>query len=297
MHKIAMIRDGADAVSLNEETRMSFEMLARNVFRKYAALFPEKQALPFTLKVSAIEAIYNQLNQQVRQADVTEIILELQSIVNACVIVDDRVSANDDVYMDLSKLDFAKLRQAYEKTPRKNELTFNLQQAIERKMEQMLKENPLRISFYERYKEIVDEYNKGKSMEDTLQAFQNLIEFFAQLSEEEQRVIRENLRNQESLAIFDLLVDGKELSDAEVKMVKEVAIKTLTALKSELLNINKWRESRQIQAQVKGKIYTELLYLPQEKYSDEEVGTRTSNVYQHIYTNYYGGGKSVYLQK
>lgn len=292
-----MIRDGADAVSLNEETRMSFEMLARNVFRKYAALFPEKQALPFTLKVSAIEAIYNQLNQQVRQADVTEIILELQSIVNACVIVDDRVSANDDVYMDLSKLDFAKLRQAYEKTPRKNELTFNLQQAIERKMEQMLKENPLRISFYERYKEIVDEYNKGKSMEDTLQAFQNLIEFFAQLSEEEQRVIRENLRNQESLAIFDLLVDGKELSDAEVKMVKEVAIKTLTALKSELLNINKWRESRQIQAQVKGKIYTELLYLPQEKYSDEEVGTRTSNVYQHIYTNYYGGGKSVYLQK
>jgi len=36
------------------------------------------------------------------------------------------------------------------------------------------------------------------------------------------------------------------------------------------------------------------LYLPQNFYSDVEVGIKTANVYQHIYTNYYGGGNSVY---
>jgi len=294
MQKIAMIRNGADAVSLNEESRMSFEMLARNVFRKYAALFPEKQAHQFTTTVNAIEAIYNQLNQQVRGADVTEIIMQLQNIVNESVNLQSVVSEEGEVYMDLSKLDFEKLRKAYEKTPRKNQLTFDLQQAVERKLEQMMKENPLRTGFYERYQEIVEEYNNGKSQEDTFKAYEKLISFVSQLSDEEQRAVRENLGNQESLAIFDLLVQDKELLDTEVKEVKKVAMQTLNALKTELLNISKWRDSRQIQAQVKGKIYDELLYLPQEKYTDQEVEVKTSNVYQHIYTNYYGVGRSVY---
>ena len=66
---------------------------------------------------------------------------------------------------------------------------------------------------------------------------------------------------------------------------------------SEKLKIDNWRESRQIKAQVKSTIYDNLLYLPQDYYSDEEVGIKTANVYQHIYTNYYGNNMSVYNQK
>lgn len=40
-------------------------------------------------------------------------------------------------------------------------------------------------------------------------------------------------------------------------------------------------------------IYDSLLYLPEELYRDEEVGLKTANVYQHIYSSYYGGGNSV----
>ena len=31
-------------------------------------------------------------------------------------------------------------------------------------------------------------------------------------------------------------------------------------------------------------------------YSDEEVSLKTMSVYQHIYSSYFGGGKSVYQQ-
>jgi type I restriction enzyme R subunit len=296
MSKIAKIKDATDCVCLNETTRTTFEMMARNVFRKYKALFPSEKLKKHVTDFNAIEAVYTALNQNVKSADVTKIIMDLQSIVSDSVVIQNKEVNEDDedVYVDLSSLDFDKLRAAFAKTPRKNTLVFNLQDAIEQRLEQMLKENPLRIQFYERYKEIIDEYNRGKSLEDTIKTFDKLSGFIKDLSVEEQRVVRENLKDQETLAIFDLLKEGKELSDKELKDVKKVAAQTLETLKAEKLKIDNWRESRQIKAQVKSTIYDNLLYLPQEFYTDEEVGVKTANVYQHIYTNYYGGGKSVY---
>jgi len=297
MSKIAKIKQATDCVCLNETTRTTFEMMARNVFRKYKALFPSEVLKPHVTSFNAIEAIYSALNQNVKAADVTQIIMDLQAIVSDSVVIRDELvnePYEGETYVDLSSLDFDKLRAAFAKTTRKNTLVFNLQEAIEQRLEQMMKENPLRIDFYERYKEIIEEYNKGKSLEDTIKTFENLTKFIENLSFEEQRVVRENLGDQETLAIFDLLKEGKELTPKELKEVKKVAAKTLEKLKAEKLKIEKWRDSRQIKAQVKSMIYDHLLYLPQEAYTDEEVGIKTANVYQHIFTNYYGAGKSVY---
>jgi type I restriction enzyme R subunit len=106
--------------------------------------------------------------------------------------------------------------------------------------------------------------------------------------------MRENLNDQETLAIFDLLREGKELEGKELKQVKKVAQETLEKLKAEKLKIDRWREKREVTAQVKSEIYNQLLWLPQEAYTDEEVSLKTVSVYQHIYSNYYGGGNSVY---
>ena len=299
MSKIAKIKQATDAVCLNETTRTTFETMARNVFRKYKALFPSEKLKKHVKDFNAIEAIYTALNQNVKGADVTRIIMDLQAIVSESVTIQDNIVKEEekDVYVDLASLDFDKLREAFAKTPRKNTLVFNLQEAVEQRLEQMLKENPLRIEFYDRYKKIIEEYNKGKSLEDTMKTFDNLSTFINDLSFEEQRVVRENLKDQETLAIFDLLKEGKELAAKEIKEVKKVAAKTLKTLKEEKLKIDNWRESRQIKAQVKSVIYDNLLYLPQEQYSDEEVGVKTANVYQHIFTNYYGNGKNVYNQR
>lgn len=295
MSKIAKLKDATDCICLNETTRTTFEMMARNVFRKYKAMFPSDVLKPHIRDFNAIEAIYTALNQNVKSADVTQIIMELQAIVSESIEIQDaELNEEEEVYVDLSSLDFDKLRAAFAKTPRKNTLVFNLQNAIEQRLQQMLQENPLRIEFYERYKEIVDEYNKGKSLEDTVKTFDNLNEYIKSLSFEEQRAVRENLKDQETLAIFDLLKEGKELTPKQLKDVKKVAAKTLETLKAEKLDKENWRESRQIKAQVKSTIYDHLLYLPQDSYSDEEVGIKTANVYQHIYTNYYGNNQSVY---
>ncbi|AWI25796.1 type I restriction endonuclease subunit R [Flavobacterium pallidum] len=294
MEKIANIREAIDCVCLNGTTRTKFEVMARDVFRKYHALYPEKQVKAFVREFNAIEAVYQQLNQKVKSADVTSIIMELQQIVNESVFIEpDLTSEPDGIYIDLSKLDFDKLKAAFAKTQRKNKLLYDLQEAVEMKLEQMLKENPLRLEFYDRYQEIIKEYNKGKSLEDTMSAFGNLTKFIQDLTFEEARAFREEL-DQESLAIFDLLMSGKELSVKEIKEVKKVSMDLIIKLKAEKLRIERWRESRQLMAQVKTIIFDSLQWLPQNSYSDTDVGEKTINVYQHIYSSYPGGMNSVY---
>ena len=96
------------------------------------------------------------------------------------------------------------------------------------------------------------------------------------------------------MAIFDLLTEGKELSKKDIKEVKKVAKKTLDVLKAEKLNIERWRESREVIAQIKIVIHDNLLWLPQESYSDEDVDTKAIDIYQHIFASYRGGNDSIY---
>lgn len=295
MEKIARLKEAADCICLNETTRATFEVMARAVFRKYKALFPEEQIKPYIKDFNAIEAIYNLLNQNVKTADVTDIIMSLQAIVSDSVsIKDNELSDTEGVYIDLSKFDFEKLKAAFAKTPRKNKLVYDVQKIVDQKIQQMMKENPLRLEFYNRYQDIIRDYNKGKDLEDTVRAFEKLNDFIKDLTEEENRAMRENLADQETLAVFDLLAAGKDLTERDRKSVKKIARKTLDKLKTEKLKVDRWREKREITAQVRNLIHDNLLYLPQEIYTDKDVEVKTVDVYQHIYSNYYGGGRSVY---
>ena len=294
MNRIALIRDGADAVCLNETSRTTFEMLARNVFRKYKALFPEPEVKPYTADHDAIDAIYRLLHQQERAADVTDIMLQLQAYVDESITVERTAPSKvEEVMVDLSSLNFKKLREAFAKHPHRQQLTYDLKQAIERKLKRMLRENPLRLDFHERYVQIVAEYNAGKSMEDTVRAFEQLSAFVESLSAEEQRAVAEELFPEE-LAIFDLLREGKQLSPDELKKVKKVAVELLGTLKDTKFVIEHWREKEEIKAQVKVVIGDSLLHLPVSSYTDADIGSRSASVYRHVYTSYYGSGESVY---
>ena len=293
MDKIANIKMAMDCVCLNETSRTKFEMMAREVFRKYKALYPEEQIKPFIRQFNAIEAIYQQLNQQTKSADIISIIMNLQQIVDASVIVKPNLNDKNEVYVDLSKLNFDKLKQAFAKAERKNTLVYDLQNAIDKKLEQMLKENPLRLEFYERYQEIIKEYNQGKSLEDPLHIFEKLSDYIQDLNHEDSRAIRENL-NEESLAIFDLLKEGKDLTASEIKEVKKVSVDLLNKLKEEKLKVERWRESRTVSASVKNIINDSLAYLPIHSYTDDDLTIRSVNVYQHIYMNYPGAGNNLY---
>ncbi|NOQ36083.1 MAG: HsdR family type I site-specific deoxyribonuclease [Methylococcaceae bacterium] len=292
MIKLAKIKEAANAVCLNETTRTQFEVAARDVFRKYKALYPEEQVKPFTRLYNAIDAIYGQLNQKVKSADISAVMRRLQQEVNMSVnLVQNEVRESD--YVDLSTLDFDKLRAAFAKSSKKNTVVFDLQAAIEKKLEQMIQQNPMRMEFYDKYKAIIDEYNAGKDSQAVQKAFDNLKDFMADdLSPEMERAVSEGL-NEETLAIYDLLHKSELTVEEEIK-VKKVARKTLETLKAEKLKIERWRESEQVSSQIKVMISDTLEYLPPEPYPDEELADMSLVVYQHVYSHYQGGGASSY---
>jgi type I restriction enzyme R subunit len=286
MEKLALIKKAVDCVCLNETSRTKFEILARNVFRKYQALYPEDLVKQFIKQFNAIEAIYQQLNQQTKDADIIEVMMQLQNVVNENITIHkNEVQEPEGVYIDLGSLDFDRLKAAFTKVNKKNTVVFNLQRAIDNKLKQMLRNNPLRMEFYVRYKEIIEDYNNGKTLEDTVKSFDILFNFFKELSIEDARAIRENL-DENGLAVFDLLSSGKILTPDEIKSVKKIAVDTLDKLKKEKLSIDRWRESRQINAQIKTIIFDSFQWLPQPTYSNDDVADKTMSVYQHIYSNY-----------
>jgi len=283
IEKLSLIQKAMNCICLNEKTRMEFEYMSRAVFRKYKALYPEEEIKPFIKLYNAIEAIYNRLNQKTKSADITDVICRLQQEVNMSITLKVN-NVNGEEYVDLSNLDFDKLQQAFQKSSNKNLVVFDLQEAIEQRLERLVQQNPLRLKFYDKYKKIIEEYNEGKDLLTVQKVFDDLQTFMQELSEEEARAIAEGL-DEETLAIFDLLKKPK-LSKKEEEEVKKVAIKTLSLLKEEKLKIERWWEKIQVKSQVKTLILDSLQWLPQECYPDEEVRQRSEDVYQHIYGNY-----------
>lgn len=292
MTRLSLLSKAANAVCLNETTRTQFEVAARDVFRKYKSLFPEEVVKPFIPEFNAIEAIFNQLNQKVKSADISAVMRMLQQEVSMSISTRTSEVREDD-YVDLSNLDFDRLKQAFAKSNQKNAVVFDLQEAIEKQLERMVRENPIRLEFYEKYKTIIAEYNAGKDIQAVQKAFDDLNEFMKnEIKPEQERAMREGL-DEESLAIFDLL-KKTSLTPDEEKEVKKVAKQTLSMLKVEKLKVDRWRESTQVSSQVKTMIKDSLEWLPQSSYLDDELADMSLLVYQHVYSNYQGAGMSTY---
>ena len=292
LERLKHISDAMELITVNPESRAKFNLLASEMFKKYQALFPEPQAQPFVRQYDAIKAIYNGLNKKVKGADISEVILKLQNSVDTAIFVKED-EKKEEVVIDMSKLDFDALSKLFAKNPKKNQMVFDLQRAIEQQLKKMLKQNATRVDFYEKYQKIIEAYNRAKDYEATQKVFDELIVFASELSEEEKRYVKEGFENEESLALYDLLYKDA-LTKKEQDEVKRVAKDLLATLKAEKLKVQRWRESVQVKAQVKTIIEDKLLYLPMESYPDEELVVRSDEVYRHFYTNYYGGGESVY---
>jgi type I restriction enzyme R subunit len=113
------------------------------------------------------------------------------------------------------------------------------------------------------------------------------------LTEEEQRHARENL-SEEELTIFDVLTrPGPNLSPEEREQVKKVARHLLHRLQT--LFVLNWRETVQHRAQVRLAIEDELEGLP-ANYAKDLYQHKCSDVFEHVYENYVGEGKSVYTE-
>ncbi len=291
--KIKALQDALEAINTNDETRKKFEIMAREVFKKHKAIMPDPIPGDLLQDRNAINKIYEVLTDNKTGADISSIMRRLQDV------VDDSVKEmlgepgrDNGTVIDLSKLDFDLLRQRFERSPTKNTQVQNLKQVIEEKLQRMITQNPLRVDFYERYLEIIEEYNSGKDSVNVQRTFDELFQMVQQMSEEEQRVKREGL-TEEQAAVFDLLLKP-QLSPAERKKVKEVAVDLLAKLKQEPLTVDNWSEKIATSSAVRNVIRMYLYEQLPDAYTLDDINVKEISLFNHFKASYFGGQASVY---
>lgn len=279
-----LIADGANAVSVNDESIDEFGKLSRDLFIKFRALMPDPRTQDFRARKDAIDAIYSHLHKKIIEADITHLILILQKVVDDSVEIMEDPDEGRTVRINLAGIDFEKLRQMFVKSKVKNIRIQQISRFVKKYLDAMLAVNPLRVNLYERYQEIIERYNKETDRAEIERIFEELVKLIEDMGEEEQRTVREDL-DDEYLAIFDLLVK-KDLTKRERDQVKSVATEMLDNLKDTKLKFKRWNESPQITSSIKTIILNRLYHLPQDRYPDPELPGYRDMVYRYIHSRY-----------
>lgn len=285
------IDEAKEAVNENDQTRKRYEVMAREVFKKFKACINVPGVNTQREERDGIDIIYKRLQADREQADITDIIRQLHGIVDETIHTQQGVrntrAEGNDVY-DISKIDFERLRKEFEASTTKRTTVQSLKDAVESKLNRLLIQNPLRTDYQEHYEKLVKEYNQEKDRITIERTFEALIKLVDGLDKEESRAVRENL-TEETLALFDLL-RKPDLSKKETDKIKKVAVQLLETLKAESLKIANWRDKEASRDAVKQQIF-DFLYedktgLPEEDYSTEDIQTLAQSVYWHVYRSY-----------
>ena len=287
-----------EAANENDETRKRFEVMCREVFKKFKACINVKGINTYRKDRDAINIIYKRLQRDRERADISDIIRQLHEVVDRAIEPQSgKAGAVSEVY-DISQIDFDRLKLEFERSNKKKSTVQDLKQAIDKKLFRLLQQNPLRTDFQAHYEQIVADYNREKDRVTIEQTFEALIKLVQELDEEEKRAVRVGL-DEESLAIFDLLIK-KDLSNTEVKQIKEVSIKLLETTKGEIKRIDQWKEKEATRDAIKKTIrdflWSDQTGLPTGKYTEGDVRAKVDDVFRHVFRAYPTVPSPIYSQ-
>ena len=271
----------------NDETRQRFEVMCREVFRKFKACINVPGVNDHRTDRDAIDIIYKSLQQDREQADISGILRTLSEVASEAIAVQSDMAVDRPLY-DISRIDFVRLKQEFRRSDRRRTGVQCLKGTVEEKLRRMMERNPLRTDFQQRYEEFVAAYNREKDRPTIEQTFEELLDLVQDLDQEESRAAREGL-DEESLAIFDLL-QKPNLSRPERERIKQVAVELLKTLKAGKLRVSQWRDKEATRDAVHIAIYDFLWRdgtgLPSDGYSETEVKTKTYDVFRHVFRAY-----------
>jgi type I restriction enzyme R subunit len=286
----AAIVAAKEAVNDNDQTRKRFEVMAREAFKKFKACVTVAGVNRYREAMDAINIIYKSLQEDREHADIGHILRALHHVVDEAVAAAPAGEAREEPgrIFDISKIDFERLRQEFQRSAAKKTTVQELKQVIDDRLARLLAMNPLRTNLQARYQEIVDEYNREKDRVTIEATFAALMRLIVDLDDEQHRAVRERL-DEETLAIYDLL-RKPDLSAAEIARIKRIAKELLETVKQRLLAIYDWREKEAgrdaVRSTIHDFLYNEQTGLPPPFYDESDIDKITGEVFRHVLRAY-----------
>ena len=127
--------------------------------------------------------------------------------------------------------------------------TLTNREMIQQRIDSLLFSNPNRINYYEQYQKIIEAYNSEQDRATIEKTFAELMKLAQSMTQEEQRYVREGFTSDEELSLYDMLFRD-DLSKADIKKIKEVAVSLLAKVKEKISQLDHWTDKQETKAVV-----------------------------------------------
>jgi type I restriction enzyme R subunit len=291
LQRLQRIEDALNTLISPDPLRREFLGHERLIATLYRAIKPDPAALEFAGRVVCISTIADAIRAKLNPnpADISQVMGGISALLDKS-ISGMTIGEQGPPALDLSKINFEALANRFRASKHKNTDLEVLKAAIRAQLEKLIQLNRTRADFAEKFEALIESYNAGsRSIEELLD---ELVKFSRNLTDEQERHVRENM-TEEELAILDILTrPAPELSTEERAEVKKVARALLNRLK-QLLVLN-WRQKAAARAQLKLTIEDALDTGLPRAYTPELYRQKCSKVFEHMYESYPERNAGVY---
>ena len=287
--KLFLLKEAANAMCETGEIRKTYCTYATTLLKLWKYLDREDITKEMKQQKDAIEAIFKELQKKRKHADITDLNVAINTIVNDHLNIVATSAAEDGPSrrFDISGINFELLRSEFAKTREKNLVLKDIQELLQERIAQMLAQNPSRINFYEKYQQIIHDYNNEQNRVTIERTFEELMKLSNELTEEEKRYVREGFENDEQLSMYDVLMKDN-LSKDDIKKLKTVAKELLEKIKALLATMDHPFDKQETKAAIIITIRDILWQELPESYSEENITQYRDAVYNYV-SQHYGG--------
>ncbi len=258
--KLDALRSAYDTVVANDENKDKFKVITNTMINLYEASKPEIFERHWdNEKFSPLAYIHGLMNNKIDDEKIQRARNRMANVLDSSVSSTTAEGKQKEYafhgtnFIDLSKINVDELRAEIKKAVYKAVEIEDLKTFLEKALQDMINRNCTRMRFSQRFKAIIDRYNAGGSENEDY--YEQLVKLLEEMQKEQERPSTEGL-TEEELEVYDLLLRGKKLTQAEEQKVKLAAknlFKKLTKEKTELLVVD-WYKDEQPRMKVKSAI-------------------------------------------
>ncbi len=285
--KLSYLQEAANAVCGTVEDKKTFSTYATELVRLMKYTDRDDVTKETRKEYDAIVAIFSELQKKRKHTNTTDLMIEINKIIRDYVEIQHApmMVREEPRRFDISAIDFDLLRKEFAKVHKKNLVMKDLEEVIQQKLDKMLFSNPNRINYYERYQQIITNYNSEQDRANIEKTFMDLMDLANQMNQEEQRYVRENFTSDEELSLYDMLFRD-DLSKNDIKKLKEVAATLLQKIKSKVAELDHWTDKQETKAEIDNLIRDTLWADLPECYDEMAISCYRQQIYEYVYTRY-----------
>ncbi|EOS37537.1 HsdR family type I site-specific deoxyribonuclease [Lachnospiraceae bacterium M18-1] len=285
--KLSYLQEAANAVCGTIEDKKTFTTYASELNRLMKYIDRDDITDHTRREYEAIAAIYAELKKKRKHVNTTDLMVMINTIISSYIEIQHMPTMirEEPRRFDISAIDFDLLRREFAKVKKKNLVLKDLEELIRMKLDKMLFANPERINYYERYQQIIDDYNSEQDRATIEKTFMDLMNLANSMNQEEQRYVREGFASDEELSLYDMLF-REDLSKNDIKKLKEVAASLLQKIKAKISELDHWTDKQETKAAVDNLIRDTLWAQLPECYDEVSISVYRQQIYEYVYTRY-----------